>query len=71
MTCYKHAGDYVDNPGDGISQLYSHDKIVLISYITMSGFDSEVATVSFAVLAFPYVLHLAVATGWFALESMG
>ena len=58
----QNAGDYVDNPGDGISQLYS--QLISLQY-TMSGFDSEVATVSFTEIAFPYIA-LAIFTGWFA-----
>ena len=58
----QNAGDYVDKPQEGISQLYS--QLISLKY-TMSGFDSEVATVSFTEIAFPYIA-LAIFTGWFA-----
>jgi len=58
----QNAGDYIDTPQEGISQLYS--QLISLKY-TMSGFDSEVATVSFTEIAFPYIA-LAIFTGWFA-----
>ena len=58
----QNAGDYVDKPQEGISQLYS--QLISLKY-TMSGFNSEVAAVSFAEIAFPYIA-LAIFTGWFA-----
>ena len=58
----QNAADYVDKPQEGIGQLYS--QLISLQY-TMSGFDSEVATVSFTEIAFPYIA-LAIFTGWFA-----
>ena len=58
----QNAADYVDKPQEGISQLYS--QLISLQY-TMNGFDSEVATVSFTEIAFPYIA-LAIFTGWFA-----
>ena len=58
----QNAGDYVDKPQEGIGLLYS--QLISLKY-TMSGFNSEVAKVSFTEIAFPYIA-LAIFTGWFA-----
>ena len=45
MTCTTNMQPsiMIDKPQEGISQLYS-DKLISLSYVTMSGFDSEVAS---------------------------
>ena len=54
----QRAGDYKDNPTEGVTLFY--DKLISVSYI-INNFEGDP---SFTVLAFPYVL-LAVVTGWF------
>ena len=52
------AGDYVDNPKEGIDLFFS--QLVSVNYI-LDGFKGDP---SFAVIAFPYIT-LAIFTGWF------
>ena len=54
----QNAGDYVDNPQEGIQLFFS--QLISLEYI-LSGFKGEL---SFVVIAFPYIF-LAIFTGWF------
>jgi len=54
----QNAGDYVDNPQEGIGLFFS--QLISLDYI-LNGFEGDL---SFVVIAFPYIF-LAIFTGWF------
>ena len=54
----QNAGDYVDNPQEGIQLFFS--QLISLEYI-LNGFEGDL---SFVVIAFPYIF-LAIFTGWF------
>ena len=54
----QNAGDYKDNPLDGISIFYA--KLISVQY-TLNGFEGDI---SFAEIVFPYIF-VAIFTGWF------
>ena len=54
----QNAGDFKNNPSDGIQQFY--DQLISLDYI-LNGFEGSP---SFTVIVFPYIV-LAIFTGWF------
>ena len=54
----QNAGDYVDNPQEGIQLFFS--QLISLEYV-LNGFEGDL---SFVVIAFPYIF-LAIFTGWF------